>query len=110
MKKILNYPYLDHIIKIIITFLVTATLYFIIDTRDFIKFKQPLKDKEQDYNCLRDYNELKNNLKTLDSIIILKNKNLDFRIDNLDFKINELNKKIDYLLNYKIYSYEYEDK
>ena len=109
MKRIINSPYFDHAVKAVITILVGASLYFIIDVRDFIKFKQPLKDSQQDFEIKNSFNILNAKINMIDSILNYKNRNVHMRIDGLKDVINEANRKLDYLIGIKTYSYENKD-
>lgn len=108
MKKLFNNPYFDHAIKALITIAVGLSLYFIIDVRDFVKYKQPYKDKEQDDKIINTSQMLNDKINYVDSINSLKNRNVNQRIDNLKDEIRtdiyEIKRKLDYLIGYKSFT------
>ena len=57
MNKLLNNKYIEHALKWAIVTLLCAMLYINVDTRDFMKYVQPERDKAQDglINNVKEY-------------------------------------------------------
>lgn len=100
MKKIFDNPYLDHAIKIMITLATGSILYLMIDIRDFVKYRQPIRDDRQDLKLENVQNSLLHRIEFMDSIYSLKYRNINIRIDNLRDVIYGIDRKIDILIGY----------
>jgi len=48
MKKFINSVYFKHLIETAIIAGLSTLIYFVVDLRDFVEFKQPQRDKLQD--------------------------------------------------------------
>jgi len=82
MKKILSNPYFDKVVTSLIALGVGLAIYFIIDVRDFVKFKQPYRDEVQDKRLMEVQNSLITHMQFLDSLNCDKIRYIHMRIDN----------------------------
>lgn len=90
MKKIVNNPYFDKALSTLIAIGVAAAVYFIIDVRDFIRFRQPIRDELQDKKIEQIYNDLVTRINYLDSAHANKTKYIHYRLDRIIDMINYL--------------------
>ena len=87
MKKILSSVYTEHIIKGLLFTGILAIIYFVVDIRDNITYKQPYKDQEQD----RKINSIKERLVAMDSI---HSKNINSLYQQLIFVKQDINTQL----------------
>jgi len=87
MKKILSSVYTEHIIKGLLFTGILAIIYFVVDIRDNITYKQPYKDQEQD----RKINSIKERLISMDSI---HSKNINSLYQQLIFVKQDINTQL----------------
>lgn len=80
MKKIFTNPIFDSIFKAVVGAIALAILYFQIDMRDFVKFRQPERDNYQDVSIQNAVTRVN----ICDSMSTERNKVVNKRID--DFK------------------------
>lgn len=78
--------------------LLIATIWLIVDMRDFVKFKQPEKDSKQDAAI----QSTANRINSLDSMQCEKNKATQSRVDNMQDIARRLEFKLDILLDQNI--------
>lgn len=79
--------YYEKILQSLITVGVAASVYFVVDIRDFIKYKQPYRDEMQDSNIKHIYMDICNRVNFNDSINREKIKNIHMRIDNFKYML-----------------------
>ncbi len=94
MKKLLNSSIFDHLIKGLLLAGVLASVYFVVDLRDFVKFTQPQRDELQD----KQLQILNQKLEMIDSLQCEKNRAVNMRIDNMKEDLNEIKQDIKRLL------------
>ena len=75
--------------------LLIAAIWLLVDMRDFVKYKQPNKDAEQDRGIVT----LQHNFTLSDSMNCAKNKATQSRVDNMQDVVRTINMKLDVLID-----------
>ena len=94
MKKLITNEWFNIVAKAIITILCGWLIYLMVDVRDFIKYKQPATDLQQNTSItfvsdrLNECNAQQNE----------KNTNVNQRIDQQSDKVNNIERKIDFII------------
>lgn len=94
MKKLLANPFFDMVVKALITLLMGWLIYLMVDVRDFIKYKQPRTDEEQNTSITY----LSNRIDECNATQNEKNENVNGRIDQQADKISRMERKLDIII------------
>lgn len=101
MKKFFENKWVESVLKVILTIMVSAVLYNQVEIRDNNKYVQPAIDERQNENI----KALKENCKVMYETVEYKTANTHQRIDKLSDKDNEMDRKLDLILyELKIYN------
>jgi replicative superfamily II helicase len=98
MRKMFENKIVQGVLTAILTAISLATLWFIIDMRDFIKYKQPQRDEQQDNRIEQTRNYIDTRCMLLDSTYNNRIYYIHKRIDAQKEDLFRIENKIDKIL------------
>jgi len=101
MKTLFENKIVQGVLTAVITAISLTILWLMVDVRDFIKFRQPQRDEQQDIRIKELNNYFNQRCQMMDSLNSNKFQNVNKRIDNYFDYIHRIEEKIDKLLTNK---------